>query len=275
MTKPRIIQVPLPAGGALAVLLAWCAMTLPVPAVQVDTATVGSALVLSRSDTNPLIIDEVWVEFLSQELGFDDLFKPMGEDTFLLSLAASTPQVWILDDTPPAFDPVAELNDEQLLQVLALEPTTSAFWFEAGKRLYQQGNLKAGLEYVERAVQLDPDQDEYFDYYTGLLVLGKQYKRAVDLIRSSLVRNPYNILRRFNLACALAGLGARDASVEELLILHRMNWPNLFLYLGDKDLDPVRDHPAFIALENQLLEQTRRINPAAVLGAPGLRPSLQ
>lgn len=265
----------MPAGGALAVWLAWGAMSLHVHAVQVDTASLGSALALSQSDTNPLIIDEVWVEFLSQELGFADLFKPMGEEAFLLSLAESTPQIWGSEDTPLAFDPVAELTDEQLLQVLALEPTTSVFWFEAGKRLYQQGNLDAGLTYVERAVQLAPDQDEYLDYYTGLLVLGKQYELAVDLIRSSLVRNPYNILRRFNLACALAGLGELDASVEELLILHRMRWPNLFLYLGDKDLDPVRDQPAFIALENQLLEQSHRIDPVAVLGYPGLRPSLR
>lgn len=221
-------------------------------AASIDAASIGFSVPVDGQATNPLILDEAWVVFLDHESRFGALFRPHAGDDPLVSLSDPSSIQVFSTNAPPGFSPWEDVSDADLAELIRLAPTAD-LWMEQARRFYRKGDLDAAFENADLAVAADPDDMDKLEYYSGLLVLSGRYDQAKDLLERLLKEDPLNRLLRFNLACAHARTGHLDDCLRELRWLGRIGWDNLIFYLDDPDLDPVRTHPEFVALANDLI----------------------
>jgi tetratricopeptide (TPR) repeat protein len=240
----------------------WIGCFAPVVAgAPYDLRPIGYALTLPSDDTSPLVFDVVWIDFLPRDQTADDLMGPQDESADFMKILAGEGGVNLgfgTDETLD-FDPFSGLSDALLVSMGELFPSSASLWMEKSRRAYRSGELDQSFRHAERAIQLDPGNVDYYNYFSGILVMSGRYELATDLLQDALFNDPYNVILRFNLACALSLAGQLDAAVRNLQTLDRMGWDNLLFYLGDSDLDPLRSHPDFLAMENQLLDRRARL----------------
>jgi adenylate cyclase len=106
------------------------------------------------------------------------------------------------------------------------------------------------LARAEKIIAQDPNNGSAMSFAIGALAGLGRVDRAKELIKRAVLLDPDNINMRYNLACmTLAELHDPDACLDMLdpllKIVSRslLNWTK-----SDTDLDPIRDHPRFLAM---------------------------
>lgn len=82
-------------------------------------------------------------------------------------------------------------------------------------------------------------------YLTRDLFAAGDYGRAVPVLSAAVEIRPENWVARYNLACALARTGRRDAAIEQLREAVAAGLPEPERMVEDEDLASLRDEPTF------------------------------
>jgi hypothetical protein len=97
---------------------------------------------------------------------------------------------------------------------------------------------------------------------TSLASLGLA-DRARDWTRRALLFDPDNARLHYNLACAMATLEDADMAVALIEpLIDKVGPGALRWFQSDNSLDPIRKHPRFIALSEQISRQLAAKTPA-------------
>ena len=147
----------------------------------------------------------------------------------------------------------------QLEALLRKHPGNSRAWEHLGSLRFREKDYPAALEAFDRAYQLDPGRASILNNYAACNIVGGKLDRARELLFQLLTLRPDDHAARFNLACLLAKQSRNDACVRELEKLELASWKDLPLHVADSDLDSVRSHPAFIALQSRLRARERPV----------------
>ena len=108
------------------------------------------------------------------------------------------------------------------------------------------------LARTEKIIAQDPNNGSAMGFAIGALGILGEKARAKDLIDRALLLDPDNMNMRYNLSCALLGLGDIDGALDlleplfERLSIELIHWSKT-----DTDLDCVRAHPRFMAMTAQ------------------------
>lgn len=111
--------------------------------------------------------------------------------------------------------------------------------------------LKAGktsFERAERAIAKDPTDGPALAAGANALAILGEKERALEWVRRALVLDPDNLVMRYNLGCALIrDIGAVDEAVETFQpFFEKLQSPMHLRHLEvDPDIDPIRDDPRF------------------------------
>jgi adenylate cyclase len=128
----------------------------------------------------------------------------------------------------------------------------------------ERARIAAGitLERVEKAVAQDPGSGSAMSFGVAALVTLDQTDRALEWAERARLLDPDNLNMLYNIGCALIAINQFDAAMDMLepgfqkLGIEALNWSK-----ADPDLDPIRDHPRFIAMmeaqEKRLAEQAK------------------
>jgi adenylate cyclase len=149
-----------------------------------------------------------------------------------------------LREAIPYFHKAASLMDTDWHNPLMLCTCYKAI----GEKDLLREAAKTSFERAERAIGKDPtDGPALAAGANGLAVLGEN-ERALEWIRRALFLDPDNLVMRYNLACALVlDIGATDEAVETLKpFFEKLKSPMHLRHLDvDPDLDLIRDDPRF------------------------------
>ena len=105
------------------------------------------------------------------------------------------------------------------------------------------------LARCERLLAVEPDHSGALGFLVSALADLGEADRAREWARRAVLFDPDNTRLHYNIACALAGLGDADAACELLEgVLEKVNAGWLRWMAADNSLDPIRDHPRYIAV---------------------------
>lgn len=109
------------------------------------------------------------------------------------------------------------------------------------------------LTQCERILAEEPDHGAAMGFLVTALASLGQADRARDWTRRALLFDPDNMRLRYNLACAMATLKDADLAVELMdPLIDKAGSGALRWFQQDNSLDPVRQHPRFVALAERL-----------------------
>jgi adenylate cyclase len=152
-----------------------------------------------------------------------------------------------LRDAIPYFEKAASLMDTDWHNPLMLTTCYQAI----GDKDLRRKAAKTSFERAERAIARDPtDGPALAAGANGLAVLGEK-DRALEWIRRALFLDPDNLVMRYNLGCALIqDVGAIDEAIATFQpFFERLQSPMHLRHLEvDPDISPIRDDPRFKAM---------------------------
>jgi adenylate cyclase len=111
-------------------------------------------------------------------------------------------------------------------------------------------SARRALERTEKLVALEPDNGSAMGFLvTALCVLGEP-ERAMEWVRRALILDPDNLNMRYNMACSLVKYLHEFETALDLLEpgFQRFQLDAVTWMKTDPDLDPVHDHPRFKAM---------------------------
>ncbi len=149
-----------------------------------------------------------------------------------------------LREAIPYFEKAASLMDTDWHNPLMLTTCYQAI----GDKDLRRKAAKTSFERAERAIAKDPtDGPALAAGANGLAVLGEK-DRALEWIRRALFLDPDNLVMRYNLGCALIqDIGDIDEAIATFQpFFERLQSPMHLRHLEvDPDLSPIRDDPRF------------------------------
>jgi TolB-like protein/class 3 adenylate cyclase len=102
---------------------------------------------------------------------------------------------------------------------IALDPNDANSYLAMAYALIYAGRPKEALDFVEKAMRLDPHYPAYYLFVLGLAHFGmEQFKEGANSFERGLRRNPENYMPLINLAAAYGHLGRKQeatAAIEE------------------------------------------------------------
>lgn len=101
---------------------------------------------------------------------------------------------------------------------------------EAAKQFREKGDFQAALKEQQKAVELNPDDDESLRLLGGIYSQLKQYDKAVEILEKGKKINPNNAGIHYELSWAEAELGDKNKSLNELKEAVRLA-PDNVIYL--------------------------------------------
>jgi adenylate cyclase len=115
---------------------------------------------------------------------------------------------------------------------------------------------RRSLDRIEEAISQRPDDADALAFGAGLLALLGEASRTRDWAERASIIEPDDFYMHYNLACAFATLGEKDQAIDRLehIVGPAMIRSLREYLLHDSDLDPLRDHPRFIALLKRIEE---------------------
>ncbi len=118
-----------------------------------------------------------------------------------------------------------------------------------GDRDAAKATARRNLERIEKVIVAEPDHSLAMGWgVSSLLALG-EVDRAKEWAARAMLLDPDNTNLRYNLACAMVGLGDFDAALNLLTsVMSEFDERRLVWWHTDTDLDPIRDDPRFKAL---------------------------
>jgi tetratricopeptide (TPR) repeat protein len=115
------------------------------------------------------------------------------------------------------------LHEEAIFEAeraIALDPNDAYSYLAMAYALVYAGRPKEAVDFVQRAMRLDPHYPAYHLYVLGLAhFVMEEFDAAVPLFERALKRNPENYVPLISLAAAYAYLGREQeaaATIEEL-----------------------------------------------------------
>jgi len=104
-------------------------------------------------------------------------------------------------------------------QAIALDPNDANSYLAMAYALIYAGRPKEALDFVEKAMRLDPHYPAYYLFVLGLAHFSmEQFKEAANSFERALRRNPENYMPLIHLAAAYGQLGRKQeakAAIEE------------------------------------------------------------
>jgi adenylate cyclase len=126
-----------------------------------------------------------------------------------------------------------------------------------GKREDLLAAARRCLRICERLLAVEPDHAGAMGFLvTALAELGEA-ERAREWTRRAVLFDPDNIRLHYNLACGLAGLGDAEAAcdlLDDVIDKVAGSWTRWMQ--TDNSLDPIRDHPRFVAVMTRAAART-------------------
>ena len=105
------------------------------------------------------------------------------------------------------------------------------------------------LTLCEKILAIEPDHGGALGFFVTSLVDLGEADRAREWTRRAVLFDPENTRLHYNLGCAMATLGDADAACDLLDgVIDKVNASWLLWMKVDNSLDPIRDHPRFVAL---------------------------
>lgn len=135
-------------------------------------------------------------------------------------------------------------------------PEFQPAWLAAAGWHARQGRFAEALTNYERAFALGPASARHYFQAGQAAAQQRQYPHAARLVQRGLDRNPGSDLlmrMQFNLGCYLAQVGDADGAVRSLQEAVRAGLRDPRPYRDDAELAPLREHPEY----RKLLEQLR------------------
>jgi adenylate cyclase len=120
-----------------------------------------------------------------------------------------------------------------------------------GDREGARRSAQRTLVRTEKLIAQDPNNGSAMGFAIGALTTLGEAARAKDLIHRAMLLDPDNMNMRYNLACAVINdLGDLETGLDLLAPLYQIIGAELVNWgATDADLDPVRNHPRFTAME--------------------------
>jgi tetratricopeptide (TPR) repeat protein len=112
----------------------------------------------------------------------------------------------------------------------------------------EQDAVDFQIEFFDRVLRRNPDYVDVLRCQGELLSRKDRRVEALEIDRRLVRLCPEDCVVRYNLACSLALLNSPDEAVQELRQAFALGYSDLVHLEHDQDLDPLRDHPAFVAL---------------------------
>ena len=108
---------------------------------------------------------------------------------------------------------------------------------------------RRALARCEKILAIEPDHGGALGFFVMALVELGEVDRAREWTRRAVLFDPDNIRLQYNLGCAMATLGDAHAACDLLDgVIDKVNVSWLLWMNVDNDLDPIRDHPRFVAV---------------------------
>ena len=105
------------------------------------------------------------------------------------------------------------------------------------------------LARCEKILAVEPDHGGALGFFVNALASLGEADRAREWTGRAKLFDPDNVRLHYNLACAMATLGDAVAACDLLEgVVERVNASWLLWIGADNSLDPIRDHPRFVAL---------------------------
>ena len=110
----------------------------------------------------------------------------------------------------------------------------------------------------EKILAIEPDHGGALGFFVTSLVDLGEADRAREWTRRAVLFDPDNTRLHYNLGCAMATLGDADAACDLLDgVIDKVNASWLLWMDVDNSLDPIRDHPRFIAVKAKASERLK------------------
>ncbi len=113
----------------------------------------------------------------------------------------------------------------------------------------------------EKILAIEPDHGGALGFFVTSLVDLGEADRAREWTRRAVLFDPDNTRLHYNLGCAMATLGDADAACDLLDgVIDKVNASWLLWMDVDNSLDPIRDHPRFIAVKAKASERLKLLS---------------
>ncbi len=117
---------------------------------------------------------------------------------------------------------------------------------------------RRALALCEKILAIEPDHGGALGFFVTSLVDLGEADRAREWTRRAVLFDPDNTRLHYNLGCAMAALGDADAACDLLDgVIDKVNASWLLWMVTDNSLDPIRDHPRFVALMAKASERQK------------------
>jgi Flp pilus assembly protein TadD len=112
------------------------------------------------------------------------------------------------------------------------------------------------IAFFESVLRRDPQSTDVIELLGGLYTKVGRIADGLKMDRRLVKLEPANATAHYNLACSLALTQRRSAALRSLRQAVELGYSDFDWMAQDPDLDPIKEHPAFTALLNQLKPQS-------------------
>ena len=168
-----------------------------------------------------------------------------------LDLATAFADLWEL--SPPVRDRLAQRALKALRRREDREQAKPYVFYLCGQTLRTMERYEDAIKPLREAAELEPDNVHTY------LALGWCYKRignldlAIESLEDALAVDPKQAIIHYNLACYWSLSGNTNLALAYLASALEIDASYLDLVGGERDFDPIRDHPSFQELTSVIV----------------------
>jgi Flp pilus assembly protein TadD len=112
------------------------------------------------------------------------------------------------------------------------------------------------IRFFESVLRRSPDYDEVIEILGSLYTKHGRIADGLKMDRRLVKLQPANATAHYNLACSLALSKRKSDALRSLLLAVQLGYRDFDWMQQDPDLEPLKSHPAFVALLEQLKPQS-------------------
>lgn len=112
------------------------------------------------------------------------------------------------------------------------------------------------IRFFESVLRRNPSYDDVIEILGSLYTKHGRIADGLKMDRKLVKLQPANATAHYNLACSLALTKRKSDALRSLLQAVQLGYSDFDWMQQDPDLDPLKSHPAFVALLAQLKPQS-------------------